>query len=271
MRRLTPAGAMLGAVLVFLYLPIAVLVVYSFNASRLVNVWGGFSLGAYGALWHNEALLAAAGRSLAVAAVSATAAVGLGTLAALALRRPAWRGRSALVAGLAAPLVLPDVVLGLGLLLTFVTLEQVLGFPAGRSLGTVAAAHVTLSLAFVTAVVRARLSRLDPALEAAAHDLGATPWATAWQVTLPQLRPALLAGWLLAFTLSFDDLVVASFTSGPGATTLPMVVYSMARLGVSPQVNALATVLLAALAGTAALGWLITRRRTGSPRAFRPL
>lgn len=262
MKKPTPAGLTLGLGLAFLYLPVAVLVVYSFNAARLVNVWGGFSVQWYGQLLRNEALLAAAGRSLLVAAGSASVALVLGTLAALALARgQRFRMRGALLALLAAPLVLPDVVLGLGLLLAFVALEQAIGWPAGRGLFTVAAAHVTLSIAYVTAVVRARLARLDPALEEAARDLGATPLVTLWRVTLPQLGPALLAGWLLAFTLSFDDLVVASFTSGPGATTLPMAVYSMARLGVSPQVNALATLLLAALAVVLLGLYRLARRR----------
>jgi putrescine transport system permease protein len=257
---------------VFLYAPIAWVVAYSFNASRLVTVWGGFSTTWYRQLLDNDALLSAAWLSLRVAAVNATLATLLGTAAALLLARVA-RGvlRTFVAAGVAALLVVPEVILGFGLLLTFVTLEQwlhgALPWPAGRGADTITIAHATLSLAYVTVVVRARLARLDPAVEDAARDLGATPLAVLATVTLPLLAPALAAGWLLAFTLSLDDLVIASFVSGPGSTTLPMAVYSSVRLGVSPEINALATLLIACVAvGVGMATWVMTRGGASAAR-----
>lgn len=249
--------------LAFLYLPIAVLVVYSFNASRLVGVWAGFSTRWYGALLDNEQVLAAAALSLGIAATSASASVVLGTLAALALQRYGpFTGRALFRGLVAAPLVMPEVILGLALLLLFVGLEQALGWPAGRGATTITIAHVTFSLAFVTVVMQARLAGLDPALEEAALDLGARPWRVFWRVTLPQIAPALVAAWLLAFTLSLDDLVVASFVSGPGASTLPMVIYSKVRLGLSPEINALASLLIGAVAlAMLVAGLLLARGR----------
>lgn len=249
--------------LAFLYLPIAVLVVYSFNASRLVGVWAGFSTRWYGALLDNEQVLAAAALSLGIAATSASASVVLGTLAALALQRYGpFTGRTLFRGLVAAPLVMPEVILGLALLLLFVGLEQALGWPAGRGATTITIAHVTFSLAFVTVVMQARLAGLDPALEEAALDLGAQPWRVFWRVTLPQIAPALVAAWLLAFTLSLDDLVVASFVSGPGASTLPMVIYSKVRLGLSPEINALASLLIGAVAlAMLVAGLLLARGR----------
>ncbi|MEQ8661969.1 MAG: ABC transporter permease subunit [Gammaproteobacteria bacterium] len=251
-----------GAVLAFLYLPLATLIVYSFNASQLVGVWGGLSTRWYGALLDNSQVLAAAWLSVRIAALNASFAVVLGTLCAFALvRLGPFRGRALLGTLAAAPLVMPEVILGLALLLLFVTLEQACGWPAGRGATTIVIAHVTFSMAYVTVVVQARLVGMDPALEEAALDLGATPTRAFVAVTLPLLAPALVAGWLLAFTLSLDDLVVASFVSGPGASTLPMVVYSKVRLGLSPEVNALATLLIAAAAvalGSVAL--LLARR-----------
>lgn len=246
----------------FLYGPIAVLIAYSFNDSRLVTVWGGLSLRWYGELFANEKMMQAAWLSLRIAAVSATGAVVLGAAAAFALvRLGRFRGRGAFATLLVAPLVIPEVIIGLSLLLLFVWLQQAIGWPATRGATTIAIAHATIGIAYVAVVVRARLQRLDPDLEAAAADLGAPPFTAFRRVTLPLLAPALVAGWLLAFTLSLDDLVVASFVSGPGASTLPIVVFASVRLGVTPEVNALATLLVAAVAvvvGCAA--WLLHRR-----------
>lgn len=249
----------------FLYAPIAWVIVYSFNASRLVTVWGGFSGHWYGELLANERLLEAFWLSVRIAFVNATVATVLGTAAALLLAR-VHRGflRTFVAAGVAALLVIPEVILGFGLLLTFVSLEQwqgAIGWPAARGSDTIVVAHITLSLAYVAVVVRTRLARLDPAIEDAARDLGATPLQVLWTVTLPLLAPALAAGWLLAFTLSLDDLVLASFVSGPGSTTLPMAVYSSVRLGLSPEINALATLLIGCVAiGVGFATWAMTRR-----------
>jgi putrescine transport system permease protein len=246
----------------FLYGPIALLIIYSFNASQLVTVWAGFSTKWYGELLKNPAILDSAWLSLRIAAMVATLAVVLGTLAALALVRfGRFRGRTLFGAMLAAPLVMPEVITGLSLLLLFVALQDLIGWPAGRGVTTITIAHVTFSMAYVAVVVRARLTQLDPALEEAALDLGARPAKVFCVITLPIIAPALAAGWLLAFTLSLDDLVIASFVSGPGATTLPMVIYSSVRLGVSPQINALATVIVVAVAAAVAFaGWLMVRQ-----------
>jgi putrescine transport system permease protein len=233
----------------FLYAPIAFLVVLSFNASRMVTVWDGFSTRWYVTLWHDPTMIDAALLSLRIAAVSATLALIVGTLAGTALARfGRFRGRAAFEAALAAPLVLPEVITGLSLLLLFVALEQWTGWPHGRGAGTITLAHASVSVAYVAVVVRARLADAGETLEEAAMDLYAPPWRAFAQVTLPLLAPALVSGWLLAFTLSMDDVVVASFTSGPGASTLPMVVFSMTRLGATPEIYALATVIVAAVA-----------------------
>jgi putrescine transport system permease protein len=261
MRRSRALVAALAFGYAFLYVPIALLIVYSFNASRLVTVWAGFSPRWYGELMHNAQILDAAWLSFRIAIATATLATILGTLAALALARAGrFPARSALVGLLAGPLVMPEVILGLALLLLFVALETTLGWPS-RGAGTIVIAHVTFSVAYVAVVVRAKLADLDRSLEEAAADLGAPPMTVFVRITMPLIAPALAAGWLLAFTLSLDDLVVASFVSGPGASTLPMVVYSSVRLGVSPQINALATLLVVAVAvcvGTS--GWLLGRR-----------
>jgi putrescine transport system permease protein len=246
----------------FLYAPIVLLVVYSFNDSRLVTVWSGFSTRWYGELLANERILDAAKLSLAVAACAATLATAVGTLAGLAMARLGrFPGRLLFAALLAAPLVMPEVVTGLTLLLMFVALEQAIGWPAGRGFVTLVLAHASFGLAFVAVIVQARLAMLDPALEEAAADLGAPPGRAFLSVTLPLIAPAVAAGWLLAFTLSLDDLVIASFTTGPGATTLPIYIFASVRLGVSPQVNALATLLVALAASLALVAWLFWSRR----------
>ncbi|WP_319558142.1 ABC transporter permease subunit [Thiomicrorhabdus sp.] len=229
----------------FLYGPIVSLMIYSFNESRLVTVWGGWSTKWYGELMHNQQILDAAWLSLKIAAISASFAVVFATLAAMALvRYKRFRGRGSLLIMLTAPLVMPEVILGLSLLLLFVAMSEWLGWPAGRGQTTIIIAHMTFAIAYVTVVVRSRLAHFDFSLEEAAMDLGAKPVKAFFTITLPLISPALIAGWLLAFTLSLDDLVVASFVSGPGSTTLPMVVYSSVRLGVSPQINALATIIV---------------------------
>ncbi|MDB5594651.1 MAG: Putrescine transport system permease protein [Hyphomicrobiales bacterium] len=232
----------------FLYGPIALLVLYSFNASRLVTVWGGFSTRWYVSLLDNEALIASAWISLRVALASAGLATLLGTMAAFALVRfGRFRGRMMFSAMVYAPLVMPEVIIGLSLLLLFV------GLGVDRGFWTVVAGHTTLGLCFVTVVVQARLARFDRSLEEAAMDLGATPAATFRRITMPLIAPGMIAGFLLAFTLSLDDFVIASFTSGPGSTTLPMRIYSSVRLGVTPEVNAVSTLMI----GTVGLVLLI--------------
>lgn len=226
--------------LAFLYAPMLVLVVYSFNASKLVTVWGGVSTRWYAALLANEPLRDAAFLSLRVAATAATLATALGALAALALARfGRFRGRTLLGGMIAAPLVMPEVIIGLSLLLLFVGLDVERGF------WTIVVAHATLATCFATVVIRARLVAFDRSLEEAAQDLGATPPRVFFTVTLPLILPAVAAAWMLAFALSLDDLVIASFAAGPGATTLPMRLYSAIRLGVTPEINAASTLLIA--------------------------
>ncbi len=236
----------------FLYVPIILLVVYSFNASRLVTVWGGFSTQWYASLLQNQALLDAAWVTLRVALLSATAATVLGTLAAVTLvRRGRFLGRTLFSGMVTAPLVMPEVITGLSLLLLFVAI----GFD--RGFWTVTLAHTTFSMCFVAVVVQSQLLSFDMSLEEAALDLGAPPLKAFLLVTLPIISPAVAAGWMLAFTLSLDDLVIASFTSGPGATTLPMQIYSQVRLGVTPEINAVSTLMIGVVAlvvlGTTAL------------------
>jgi putrescine transport system permease protein len=244
----------------FLYAPIAFLVALSFNASRLVTAWDGFSLRWYAALWRDEALIGAALLSLRIAAASATLALIVGTLAGYALARfGRFPMRGAFAAALAAPLVLPEVITGLSLLLLFIALQQTIGWPEGRGAGTVTLAHASVSVAYVAVVVRARLAGMPAELEDAAMDLYAPPWQAFARITLPLMAPALISGWLLAFTLSLDDVVVASFTSGPGASTLPMVVFSSIKLGPTPELYALATVIVAAVTVILLAVWRVQR------------
>jgi len=249
----------------FLYAPIAFLVVLSFNASRLVTAWDGFSLRWYSTLWHDDQLISAALLSLRIAATSATLALIIGTLAGYALARfGRFRTRMALAATLAAPLVIPEVMTGLSLLLLFVTLQQNIGWPPGRGAGTVTLAHASVSVAYVAVVVRARLAGTSTDLEEAAMDLYAPPWKAFVLVTLPLMAPALISGWLLSFTLSLDDVVVASFTSGPGASQLRNVVFSAIKLGPPPELYALATVIIVTVAAILLGVW---RTQRGSAAA----
>ncbi|HMN44383.1 MAG TPA: ABC transporter permease subunit [Povalibacter sp.] len=229
----------------FLYVPILSLIFYSFNKSRLVTVWGGFSTEWYGKLFQNDQILNAAWLSLKIAAINATGAVILGTLAGLALARfGKFSGRTLFSGMTTAPLVMPEVITGLSLLVLFVAMEQIFGWPQGRGVTTITIAHMTLTMAYVTVIVQSRLSTLDDSLEEAAMDLGARPAKIFFLITLPIIAPALVSGWLLAFTISLDDLVIASFVSGPGSSTLPMVIFSKVRLGVSPDINALASIMV---------------------------
>jgi putrescine transport system permease protein len=241
--------------LVFLYLPIAILIVYSFNNSRSVAVWGGWSLRWYRELIHDSAMIEAAWTSLRIALLSATAATILGTLAAVALTRIGqFRGRFAFSAMMYAPLVLPEVIIGLALLLLFVAVDLDRGF------WTTALAHTTLTLCFVAAIVQARLIDFDRSIEEAAMDLGCTPLRTFLTVTLPLIVPAIASGWMLAFTLSLDDFVIASFTTGPGAITLPIRIYSQVRLGVKPETNAICTLMIASVALIVVAASLVSKR-----------
>jgi putrescine transport system permease protein len=255
------AGVVLAVGFVFLYAPIALLVVYSFNASRLVTVWAGFSTHWYGELARNQSFRAAAATSLEVAMLAATTSLVLGTFAGFAISRfSRFPGRRLLGFTLLAPLVVPEVVLGLSLLLLFVAGESLIGWPRSRGVVTITIAHATFGACFVSVLVRAQLAAFDRALEEAALDLGARPWTVLARITLPGISPALIAGWLLAFTLSLDDLVIASFVTGPSATTLPMAVFSSVRLGVSPEVNALATLFLGVVFVLVSLAyWLMAR------------
>jgi putrescine transport system permease protein len=241
----------------FLYVPIALVIAYSFNASRLVTVWAGFSLQWWQALLHNEAMLSAAWLSLRIALVSATLSVLLGLAAGYALARARFPGRTLFGGLVIAPMVMPEVVMGISMLLLFVGSQQFLGGP-DRCFLTIVIAHTTFSLSFVAIVVQARLADFDHSLEEAAMDLGATPWTTFRTVTLPLIAPAVGSGWLLAFTLSLDDLIMTQFVAGASTQTLPMRVYSSVRLGVDPQINVLATIIV----GLAAIALIISARLT---------
>ena len=240
----------------FLYLPIVILVIFSFNASRLVTVWGGFSTKWYGELLHNQQLLDAAWVTLRVGFAAATIATVLGTIGALVLARMGrFLGRSLFSGMIYAPLVMPDVILGLSLLLLFVAINQDRGF------WTVMLAHTTFCMCYVAVVVQSRLVGFDRSLEEAAMDLGCPPVKTFFLITLPLILPGVLAGWMLAFTLSLDDLVIASFTTGPGATTLPMKIYSQVRLGVTPEINAVCTILVGLVTVGVVTASILTKRR----------
>ena len=262
-RYVMPVSAALG--FGFLYIPILILVIYSFNASKLVTVWGGFSTQWYVELFRDPQILDAAKLSFKIATASATLALVLGVAAAMTLVRFRWfKGRTLLTGMVAAPLVMPEVITGLSLLLLFVALDNLLGWPAGRGVTTIILAHATFGMAFVAVIVQARLRDMDRTLEEAAMDLGARPLTVFFTITIPSIAPALVAAWLLAFTLSLDDLVIASFVSGPGSSTLPMVVFSKVRLGISPDINALATLMIMIVALGGAIGfWQIRRSMKG--------
>jgi putrescine transport system permease protein len=253
--------------LVFLYVPIASMIVFSFNNSRLVTVWDAVhspTLKWYGTLAHNQQILTAAWLSIRIALVSASAAVVLGTLAGLALVRFArFRGRLLLAGMITAPIVMPEVITGLSLLLMFVAVGQLIGWPRGMGAVTIALAHITFCMAYVTVVVQSRLVGFDESLEEAAMDLGARPLQVFFRVTLPLIMPAIASGWLLAFTLSWDDLVITQFVAGPGSSTLPMVIFSKVRFGVTPDVNALATIMVLVVATGIAIStvWMQYRQR----------
>ena len=245
----------------FLYIPIVTMIAWSFNDSRLITVWTGFSFRWYQALWENEQIIDAALLSLRIAFFSATFATLLGTLAALAMvRLGRFRGRTLFSGMLAAPLVMPEVITGLSLLMLFVSLQDLIDWPARRGANTIAIAHITFALAYVAVVVQARLTAMDRSLEEAAMDLGGRPMGVTLDITLPLIAPAMLSGWLLAFTLSLDDLVIASFVSGPESSTLPMVIYSKVKLGIAPDVNALAAVIVSIVGlGVLVAGWILVR------------
>jgi len=250
----------------FLYLPIVILVIYSFNASRLVTVWGGWSLRWYREFFNDSAMIEAGWMSLRIAVTSATSATLLGTLAAVALTRgERFKGRTLFSGMLYAPLVMPEVITGLSLLLLFVALNIERGF------WTVTIAHTTLTMCFVAVVVQSRLASLDRSLEEAAMDLGCDPLRAFLAVTLPLIVPAIAAGWMLAFTLSLDDLVIASFTTGPGSATLPIRIYSEVRLGVKPEINAVCTLVIALIAVVIVVASLASKLSSTEAKSAAPL
>jgi putrescine transport system permease protein len=245
----------------FLYIPLVSVIVYSFNDSSLATVWGGFSTRWYGELLRNEQVLDAALLSLRVALTAATLATIFGTLAGMSLARfGRFRGRTLFTGMITSPLVMPEVITGLSLLLLFVTLQQLVGWPAQRGFNTITIAHTTFAMAYVAVIVQSRLVSMDESLEEAAMDLGGRPFRVTLDITLPLIAPAMVAGWLLAFTLSLDDLVIATFVSGPGGSTLPMLIFSKVKLGVTPDINALATLIIVLISLGVVIAWTVTRR-----------
>ncbi|WAJ37326.1 ABC transporter permease subunit [Pseudomonas sp. GOM7] len=261
MKRLSFSNVMLWAGLAFIYLPMVILVIYSFNGSRLVTVWGGWSVKWYVGLLDNTQLMSAVMRSLEIAFYTAISAVVLGTLAAFVLTRIThFKGRTLFGGLVTAPLVMPEVITGLSLLLLFVLMAQLFGWPAQRGLSTIWIAHTTFCSAYVAVVVSSRLRELDMSIEEAAMDLGARPWKVFFLITVPMIAPSLAAGAMMSFALSLDDLVLASFVSGPGSTTLPMEIFSAVRLGVKPEINAVASLILLAVSFATFLAWFFTQR-----------
>ncbi|MFV0645241.1 MAG: ABC transporter permease subunit [Sphingomonadaceae bacterium] len=245
----------------FLYAPILILIVYSFNESRLVTVWSGFSVKWYYELFQDKLMMDGVVLSLSIGVMTATMAVVVGTLAAFVLTRVGkFTGETGFAFLITAPMVMPEVITGLALLLLFVSMSDMLGWPSQRGAMTIWIAHVTFTAAYVTVIIRSRLNELDQSVEEAAQDLGATPLKVFFLITLPSIAPAIAAGWLLAFTLSVDDLVITSFVSGPNATTLPMVVFSSVRLGVSPKINALATLIILVVSTATFIAWWMMAR-----------
>ncbi|MFC6337112.1 ABC transporter permease subunit [Pseudomonas sp. CCM 7891] len=261
MRRFRFSSFMLVVGLVFIYLPMLILVIYSFNESKLVTVWGGWSIKWYVGLLDNTQLMGSVARSLEIACYTAVAAVALGTLAAFVLTRISqFKGRTLFGGLVTAPLVMPEVITGLSLLLLFVAMAQMIGWPQERGIVTIWIAHTTFCSAYVAVVVSARLRELDLSIEEAAMDLGARPWKVFFLITIPMIAPSLAAGAMMSFALSLDDLVLASFVSGPGSTTLPMEVFSAVRLGVKPEINAVASLILLAVSLVTFLVWFFSRR-----------
>jgi len=252
----------------FLYIPMLMLIVYSFNYSKIVPVWGGFSTRWYATLFESEEVWNALTLSINIAVVNATFATILGSLAGLALVRfGRFKGRTLFGGMISAPLVMPEVITGLSLLMLFITLKEFLGWPDKRGFTTITIAHITFSMAYVAVIVQSRLTGMGTSLEEAAQDLGARPLRVLGDITLPLLAPGMMAGWLLAFTLSLDDLVISSFVTGPGANTLPMLIYSRVRLGLRPDINALATIIIVTVAvGVLISGWIMLRQQKQKQR-----
>lgn len=249
--------------LAFLYIPMIMLVIYSFNYSKIVPVWGGFSTRWYGVLFESEEVWTSVALSLKIATVNACFATLLGTLAGLALVRfGRFKGRTIFSGMITAPLVMPEVITGLSLLLMFITLKEFIGWPDKRGFSTITIAHITFSMAYVAVIIQSRLAGMAQDLEEAAQDLGAKPFRVLTDITLPLLAPGMVAGWLLSFTLSLDDLIIASFVSGPGSVTLPMLIYSRVRLGLRPDINALATIIILVVAiGVLIAAWIMFRQQ----------
>ena len=262
-KRSTFLFSMLCFGMAFLYIPMFLLVIYSFNYSKIVPIWGGFSTRWYTVLFESEEVWAATALSFKIAIVNACFATLLGTLAGLALVRfGRFKGRTMFTGMITAPLVMPEVITGLSLLLFFITLQEFIGWPSSRGFTTITIAHITFSMAYVAVIIQSRLVGMAQDLEEAAQDLGAKPLRVLLDITFPLLAPGMLAGWLLAFTLSLDDLVIASFTTGPGANTLPILIYSRIRLGLRPDINALATIIIVAVSiGVILFGWLMLRQQ----------
>lgn len=259
----------------FFYIPILSMIVYSFNASRLATVWGGFSTKWYVSLLSNDKVIDALFLSLKIALISATVATILGTMAGIALARfTKFRGRVLFSGLVTAPLIMPEVITGISSLIFFILMADWVGWPGARGFSTITLAHITFSMVFVTTIVQARMIQSDRAIEEAAMDLGSRPWQVMFDITLPVISPAIMSGWLLAFTISLDDVVITSFTTGPGSTTLPLLIWSKVKLGVTPDINALATLMVLTVgAGVVAAGIIMTRaerRRLADERmAFR--
>ena len=247
--------------LAFFYVPILSMIFFSFNRSRLATVWGGFSVQWYGKLFENGQIMRAALLSLEIALVSATFATILGTMAGITLARfRVFRGRALFSGLVTAPLIMPEVITGISALMLFILMAEWIGWPGQRGFTTITIAHITFSMTYVTTIVQARLSSMDMSVEEAAMDLGSKPWQVLKDVTLPIISPAILSGWLLAFTISLDDVVITNFTTGPGATTLPILIWSKVKLGVTPDTNALATIIITVVGiGVATAGFIMHR------------
>ncbi len=246
----------------FFYVPILSMIFFSFNKSRLATVWGGFSIEWYGKLFANAQILKAALLSLEIALLSATLATILGTMAGLALSRfRRFRGRTLFSGFVTAPLIMPEVITGISMLMMFILMAEWIGWPGSRGFTTITLAHITFSMTYVTTVVQSRLSSMDVSIEEAAMDLGSRPWQVLKDITLPVISPAILSGWLLAFTISLDDVVISSFVSGPGTTTLPILIWSKVKLGVTPDINALAAIIVTVVAVCVAIAGVVMYRQ----------